>query len=1009
MHEPPASELRLDLALGNRAVLFGSLELEASAHPSGSRATSIISRELKQWEGPGSLILTGRLFRNTDITLALERHLALFEAIKAFTSTSGRSAYLVGDDSSLSSDLERLLSRYGITVTQRLELVCTTAIGRRTIVITGERGGEHTEDIRLIDGAPWLEGAQVLDDPSSLKLFTQSRTLYRRLSKLIWIPPLLAIVVAIASATAPVGNGLRQVAIHAKGHRKAIISEITTATWGQRIFAALIGIVVVEFLVGLCATILARRSFHRVEGRADARDDTIATQGEGISRVADQSYLDDVRRYLAAGGTGAISAGLRSPSLLRLDAGFAATLGSSGTLVRAHRGRLGLPPVYVAHSQVAFLEVESGADLHVRLSAQDHELQEASVLERLVAGEAITELPPHRGAPQLIASWPTGSSWPPASEQTTAFRKNRRVQRFAASALFITGLLDVLVAISPPLRSRLHDILTYLPLGASQAAAAVVAIIGICLVMVARGILRGQYRSWLAAVVLLSFSIIFHLIHAGSVGAAALSIAVLILLIVERRSFTASTDRRSLGAAAPTLLGIAGVAIFAGFVGVELSDLNHHHPLPSWPLVFVAVTERLIGLSSVALPDRSNDFIYPTMLTVGISLIVVTLYLLTRPVVDRRLSDRHGSAQRRIAESRARDIVQRHGRGTLDYFALRDDKQFFFFGDSVVAYAVFGGIALVSPDPIGPAQERIQVWAAFKSFCDAHAWTPAVTGAAEQWLEIYAEAGMRHIYLGDEAVVNVQTFSLEGGKMKGLRQANTRVARNGYTVEFLDPATIDPARVPALVELMEMLRRGEQERGYSMMLGRLFNPKDTGLLLTVVSDPHGHPVALCHFVPSPAIDGYSLDMMRRDPGEHPNGLLDFCLCQTFDHLKAQGVTGVSLNFAAFRSILDGERGEGITTKIERWGLKRMSSLLPIESLWRFNEKYHPAWLARYLVYAAPEQLLPTAAAALRAESLTEIPLLGRLLASDPSQRPATVVPEELLEHSPPRNTENAQA
>ena len=232
--------------------------------------------------------------------------------------------------------------------------------------------------------------------------------------------------------------------------------------------------------------------------------------------------------------------------------------------------------------------------------------------------------------------------------------------------------------------------------------------------------------------------------------------------------------------------------------------------------------------------------------------------------------------------------------------------------------------------------------------------------------------------------------------MKGLRQANTRVARNGYTAEFLDPSKIDPSRIPALVELMEMLRRGEQERGFSMMLGRLFNPRDTGLLLTVVCDPQGHPVAMCHFVPSPAINGYSLDIMRRDPGEHPNGLLDFCLCQTFEYLKANGATGVSLNFAAFRSILDGERGEGIATKIERWGLKRMSSILPIETLWRFNEKYHPAWQARYLVYAAPEQFLPTAAAALRAESLTEIPIVGRLFGSDPSSRPTVVVAPELL-------------
>jgi hypothetical protein len=36
------------------------------------------------------------------------------------------------------------------------------------------------------------------------------------------------------------------------------------------------------------------------------------------------------------------------------------------------------------------------------------------------------------------------------------------------------------------------------------------------------------------------------------------------------------------------------------------------------------------------------------------------------------------------------------------------------------------------------------------------------------------------------------------------------------------------------------------------------------------------------------------------------------------------------------------------------------------------------------------------AATLRAESITELPVLGRFLQHDPSNRPGTVVPEEIL-------------
>ena len=346
---------------------------------------------------------------------------------------------------------------------------------------------------------------------------------------------------------------------------------------------------------------------------------------------------------------------------------------------------------------------------------------------------------------------------------------------------------------------------------------------------------------------------------------------------------------------------------------------------------------------------------------------------------------------------RAREIVRRHGRRTLDYFALRDDKQFFFFRDSLVAYAVYGGVALISPDPIGPKAERTEVFSAFRAYGESRGWTIGVMAASEEWTAIYRAAGMHHVYLGDEAIVDCQNFSLEGGKMKGLRQACTRLARHGYTVQFLDPALIEPSQVTAIVELIGMLRRGEGERGFSMMLGRLFDPKDKGLLLTIVHGPDGQPAALCQFVPSPAIDGYSLDLMRRDPGDHPNGLIDFVLCSTIEHLAQKGCRGLSLNFAAFRSVLDGERGDGTFTRVERWALKRLSGVLPIESLWTFNAKYQPDWLARYLVYPAAENFVPVVAAILRAESITEIPVIGRFLANDPSNRPGTVVPTELLE------------
>jgi lysyl-tRNA synthetase class 2 len=457
---------------------------------------------------------------------------------------------------------------------------------------------------------------------------------------------------------------------------------------------------------------------------------------------------------------------------------------------------------------------------------------------------------------------------------------------------------------------------------------------------------------------------------------------VLVLLLVNRRDFQAASDWSSLRSALVALgVGVVGITLLtAASIELFIHIGHHHHSHIPWWTALWAVSERLVGIQTVPLPQRADRFLAPALLAIGLTIVAIALFLLTRPVVDRRLTSG------RTAEFRARDIVRRHGVSTLDYFALRSDKKWFFHRDSLVAYAVYGGICLVSPDPIGPRNEREQVWGAFRRFADSHGWIPAVMGAGDDWLPVYRETGMHNVYLGDEAVVDVQRFSLAGGDKKGLRQAHNRIQKKGYAATFHDPSRLDAAMTAELVGLMGLSRRGEHERGFSMMLGRVFDPRDVGLLLTVVRGPDGRPAAMCQFVPSAGINGYSLDLMRRDPGDHPNGLLDFALCSTIEHLREDGRQGLSLNFAALRSTVSGDKGDGAVQRAERWMLKKASSFAQIESLWRFNAKYDPEWLPRYVVFDTPEHLVPVVMAILRAESLWEIPVIGRLLAAGAEKR-----------------------
>ncbi len=906
----------------------------------------------------------------------------LRDAILNFTSQSNHQFWVLPgrDDAELAirDRAQSALGTLGVHVARDIILQVATADGVRDVAVAA---GTCEVDLTLADKADRSD-ADRLEDPTAFSRFVASRVLYRRLGGWVWLPLFAMIVFDLF-------NTLTKVVGHFTHHVYKVHAPHTATFWGNLIVNVIV-LVALETVVIGCAGLIVRRRFDR-----EARGERSASPSEPLveTRVDGVDAIEFARRVSERGAAGAIVGGARRPALAFLDNAVCAAPGPSRTVLVERRGRLGAPPVFSSVERLGFVEIEAASEVQVRLITGESPRKRGTLLERLAGGQPVQPSP--SPLTSTVGSWPGGKPFPLTIERLVSQRRQRSIRRWASGLLLLDGLISVAVTASPPLHHRLHTVLSVLPLGVAQSAAAITAVAGIAMIMISRGIRRGQRRAWFIAVSALAFTIVTHLARGGSFASSLIAASILTFLVLARQSFQATTDRSSMGTALPRLALIGVIAVVASALGIEASSARHH--LPSFLVVLAACLERIAGIYNINLPDGVDDFIDPVLVTIGVSLLVSLLYFLTRPVVDRRLSQKGTSAERRIAELRARDIVRRHGRGTLDYFALRDDKQFFFFRDSLVAYAVYGGVALVSPDPIGPEAERTEVFSAFRAYSESQGWTLGVMAASQEWTSIYHAAGMHSIYLGDEAIVDCPTFSLEGGKMKGLRQACTRLKRHGYRVQFLDPATIDPGQVTAILELISMLRRGEGERGFSMMLGRLFDAKDKGLLLTIVYGPDESPAAVCQFVPSPAINGYSLDLMRRDPGEHPNGLIDFALCSTIAYLAEQGAQGLSLNFAAFRSVLDGERGDGTFTRVERWALKRLSGVLPIETLWTFNAKYHPEWLARYLVYPAAENFVPVVAAILRAESITEIPVIGRFLANDPANRPGTVVPDEVIE------------
>src|SRR6266540_1620828 len=183
----------------------------------------------------------------------------------------------------------------------------------------------------------------------------------------------------------------------------------------------------------------------------------------------------------------------------------------------------------------------------------------------------------------------------------------------------------------------------------------------------------------------------------------------------------------------------------------------------------------------------------------------------------------------------------------------------------------------------------------------------------------------------------------------------------------------DAVAAAGLQALSRRWRGQAAERGFSMALGRLFDPRDPHTVVVAARDADAQLRGFLHFVPW-AGDGASLDAMRRDR-QAPGILNDYLVVEAARRLPGLGVRRVSLNFSFLRGVLatGAEPGAPRALRLQRWALRRLSKPFQIESLYRFNRKFDPTWLPRHVALEAVEDLPRVAFAALRLERLLWTP------------------------------------
>ena len=540
-------------------------------------------------------------------------------------------------------------------------------------------------------------------------------------------------------------------------------------------------------------------------------------------------------------------------------------------------------------------------------------------------------------------------------------RRSRRAPVVVGTIVAVGALLNLLHTVLPGENSGLLHNLTPDAVGPFAHAVGVVA--SVALLVAARGLMRRRHRAWQVAVAVAAVSVTLHVLHGVNDGTLA-SVVILMLLLARRHDFDRPGDMATRRAALQRLLLSLTVITAYAFVVLWINRIDADQPL-TFRFALRETARGLVGLHAGGSPHLNGHFGEWFPLSLFLLGIAATLWVVAGWLAPWRHRVHQELRERELASA----LVQSWGVDTLAPFVLRADKSYFFGpGESAfLAYRVVGGVAIVSSDPIGPPETFDELLRLFVDHAHQRDWRVAILGASERFLPLYARHGLHSLYHGDEAVVDVASFSLDGRAIRKVRQSVHRLERAGYTVHVTRPSELDDDLRDELEHVAGAWRGTEPERGFVMAIDRLFRLGDRDALFVVGFDPAGSVAGFLHFALSPAGRALSLSSMPR-LRDSPNGFNEWLICETIAWARGHGYDHVSLNFAPFAALLAPEAELSSLQGIQRRALLTLKGHFQLDNLLLFNRKFAPRWERRFVVYEKRRDLPRVGVAALAAEA-----------------------------------------
>jgi len=504
------------------------------------------------------------------------------------------------------------------------------------------------------------------------------------------------------------------------------------------------------------------------------------------------------------------------------------------------------------------------------------------------------------------------------------------------------GVVNLFSAIIPAMHNRMLIIRDIFPMEVLHGTRLAAALAGFALLLLASSLWRRKRTAWLLTVLILAASIVMNLVKGLDYEEALLDALLIIFLLLLRPNYHADSDRPSVRQGLIVLAWAFGFTLAYGTLGLDLLDRHFKIHFGLWG----ALQQTLVMFTTFNNPSLlpvtgfGRYFVFSIYL-VGAATGSYALLKLISPVLIRQPA----TNDQRL---RAASIVESYGRTALARPALFEDKSYFFSpGGSVIAYAARGRGVIALGDPIGPPQDLEEAIRLFRHFCDCNDWSPAFVSVLPEGLDSYRAAGFDALCMGQEAIVDLQSFSLAGSAYKNIRNSVTKMGRLGYRAE-LHPKPLNDKLLHELRaisdEWLTMMHGGEMH----FSDGWFDDAYIRNSPVMAIHAANGEITAFANLVPEYQKNETSLDLMRRRR-EVENGTMELLFSSLLEWAKTQGYASFSLGQAPLTGI--GEHNDD--PRLEQ-ALRRLSEyfkrFINFRGLHSFKEKFNPRWEPRYVVY-----------------------------------------------------------